>query len=116
MGVLVADTYALHARGKLDGVGLAEEPGVEIPNSTRNLGRIQPDVEHWNAGDTLLLDWVVDVDHDEVEVDAMSLQDMAEKLGDLLLDSILPITLREIAGKTLHTQDGDPVLVSTVQH
>ena len=95
MGDLVPDTDALHAGRKLDRVGPTEETGVEVSNALGDVDRVQLDIEHGNAGGALL-DWIVDEDHDEVEVGAMSLQHMTEKIGNLLLDSILPITLGQV--------------------
>ena len=107
-GDLVLHTDRLQRWRLGNRIDSAEEGRVHIAKALRGLDRIHPDVEHWHA---LLALQGVDGEQDlVVQVHAVGLQHHAEHLVDLLLDSVLPLTLA-LNGQTRQAQDGEPILL-----
>lgn len=114
MSDLVSDTNVLELGWQLDGVHTPEEPRVDLPESLGDVDGVHPHVQSWNTSPVTI--GIPDVQDVEVETDLVQVENVFEKLSDLLLSGNLPLPRGEVAGQPWKAEDGEPILLGPVDH
>ena len=114
MGDLVSDADRLETRRLLDGVNVTEEPRVDLPDSSRDVNRIQLDVESRKTSTCTI--GIADVQDVVVETNLVDVQNKIDHLGNLLLGGDLPLAWSELSGQSWKTKNCHPVLLRLVDH
>lgn len=112
---LVTDTDAFENGRELDRALVPEKAGVQLPDTLGSVDRAHLNVEHSLASGAVS-DGVVHIDNVIINVRAVGVENQLDEVVDLLLGSLLPLTLTEVSREPLESQNRQPIFLRPVEH